>query len=242
MTMKAIRTLSAVGLVAGMVATASAVPDATIMVKRFSGYYTTPGGEFTVLGSPWGAAYSPQATLNNGFQTFCLELNELIKSGVAYHAYLNTVAVAGGSGGVDPMVGGDPISAGTAWLYERFVWGVLSGYDYTPGPLGTRPTSAKLLQEAIWWLEDELGPSYNFSANPFIVAVLAAFNDDVNAAKDNYTGNRVRVLNIYGINQDGSTNWEDLKQDMLVYVPEGGMTLVLMGGGLLGLALIRRKE
>jgi hypothetical protein len=29
---------------------------------------------------------------------------------------------------------------------------------------------------------------------------------------------------------------------MLVYLPDGGMTLILMGGGLLGLALIRRKE
>jgi hypothetical protein len=234
MTMKALRTLGAVGLAAGMVATASAVPtpDATgITVVRTSGYYDTSygGGEFTLKGSPWAnpAHYASATLVAGGFQTFCLERNEFL-SGQPFDGWLNTAAVAGGIGGGSP----DPISIGTAWLYKQFAEGNLAGYNYTPGP--GRAASARALQEAIWMLEDELpvGP------NPYISLVISTFGSLASAKADytsvgpNYT---VRAINLYSA--DGTK-----RQDMLVYLPDGGMTLILMGGGLLGLALIRRKE
>ena len=62
----------------------------------------------------------------------------------------------GGGGAVD---GKDPVSAGTGWLYSQFARGSLTGYDYDNiTPLG-RIESARLLQLAIWMLEDELSPS-----------------------------------------------------------------------------------
>jgi hypothetical protein len=231
--MKALRTLGAVGLAAGMVATASAVPTPAtgITVVRTSGYYDTSygGGEFTLKGSPWANPkhYAAATLVAGGFQTFCLERNEFL-SGQPFDGWLNTAAVAGGLAGGSP----DPISIGTAWLYKQFAEGTLAGYDYTPGP--DREASARALQEAIWMLEDELpvGP------NPYISLVISTFGSLASAKADytsvgpNYT---VRAINLYSA--DGTK-----RQDMLVYLPDGGMTLILMGGGLLGLALIRRKE
>jgi hypothetical protein len=234
MTMKAIRTLSAVGLAAGMVATASAVPtpDATgITVVRTSGYYDTSygGGEFTLKGSPWAnpAHYAAATLVAGGFQTFCMERNEFL-SGQPFDGWLNTAAVNGGLGGGSP----DPISIGTAWLYKQFAEGTLAGYVYTTG--SGRAASARALQEAIWMLEDEMAVDFS---NPYISLVITKFGwpgakADYTSVNPNYI---VRVINLESA--DGTK-----RQDMLVYLPDGGMTLILMGGGLLGLALIRRKE
>ena len=241
MTMKALKTIAAVGLVAGMAATVSAVPDATVTVVRTAGYYDPAsgygGGEFTMKGSPWAnpAHYDPATLVSGGFQTFCMERNEGL-SGQPFHAYLNTEAVNGGLGGGSP----DPLSIGTAWLYKQFAEGNLAGYDYTPG--AGREASARALQEAIWMLEDELP----VAANPYIALVVSKYGT-LAAAKADYdpatAGFTVRVVNLYGIDRvTGGTDWSAKKQDMLVYLPDGGMTLVLMGSGLLGLALIRRKE
>jgi hypothetical protein len=213
----------------------------SVTVVRTSGYYdsTYGGGEFTLKGSPWAnpAHYSLTNLVGGGFQTFCLEINENI-SGQPFWAELNTVAIGGGIGGGSP----DPLSIGTAWLYKQFAEGNLAGYNYTPGP--GREASARALQETIWWLEQEQpdpGPG-----NPFRNLVLANFGN-VTAARANYNpataGFNVRVINLYGIdNVSGGPDYTARKQDMLVYLPDGGMTLVLMGGGLLGLAMLRRQD
>lgn len=238
--MQTFRKLCALGMVAAA-ATALAVPDATVTVVRTANYYDTTyqGGEFTMKGSPWAnpAHYSPATLVAGGFQTFCLELNEYL-SGQPFHAYLNTAAVAGGIGGGSP----DPISMGTAWLYKKFAEGTLSGYDYTPGP--GRAASARALQEAIWYLEDEMG-TLTAGAAYYVNLAVTQFGSLANAKAD-YSqaaaGFRVAVVNLYGIDANGGTDWNARKQDMLVYLPDGGMSLMLMGSGLLGLALIRRKH
>ena len=119
----------------------------------------------------------------------------------------------------------------------------MAGYVYTPGP--GREASARALQETIWWLEEER-PDPG-AGNPFRNMVLAKFGNDVTAARANYdpttAGFNVRVINLYGIDKvSGQPDYTARKQDMLVYLPDGGMTLVLMGGGLLGLAMLRRQD
>jgi hypothetical protein len=118
----------------------------------------------------------------------------------------------------------------------------LAGYDYTPG--AGRAASARALQETIWWLEEE-GPDPG-EGNPFRDLVLEKYGT-VAAARANYdpatAGFNVRVINLYGIDSNtGQPDYTAKKQDMLVYLPDGGMTLVLMGGGLLGLAMLRRQD
>jgi hypothetical protein len=213
----------------------------TVTLVRTPGYYdpTYGGGEFTLKGSPWAnpAHYSLTNLVGRGFQTFCLEINENI-SGQPFWAELNTVAIGGGIGGGSP----DPLSIGTAWLYKQFAEGNLAGYDYTPGP--GRAASARALQETIWWLEEEQ-PDPG-AGNPFRNLVLAKYGTEA-AARANYdpatAGFNVRVINLYGIDKiTREPDYTARKQDMLVYLPDGGVTLVLMGGGLLGLAMLRRQD
>ena len=229
-----------VALAATMAGSASAI--VTVTVNRTADYYDTTygGGEFTLKGSPWAnpAHYSPKTLVGGGFQTFCLEVNEGI-SGQPFAAELNLAAVNGGLGGGSP----DPLSIGTAWLYKQFAQGNLAGYVYTPGP--GREASARALQETLWWLEHEQADPG--AGNPFRNLVLAKYGT-VAAARANYdpatAGFNVRVINLYGIDKKitHQPDYTAKKQDMLVYLPDGGVTLVLMGGGLLGLAMLRRRD
>jgi hypothetical protein len=229
-------------VIAAVVATsisAVAVP-VPVTVTRVSGYFSGNGGEFTILGSPWAnpAHYSPKTLVTlggvTGFQSFCIELNEFI-SGTRW-AELSLAAKLGGKGGGSP----DPLSIGAAWLYKQFAEGNLLGYDYTPG--AGRAASAAALQDTLWWLEDEIGGAP--PVNPFTVQLVAKFGSAA-AAKANYNpataGFRVAVVNMWG-DTGGAVDYTKPKQDMLVYLPDGGMTLVLLGAGLLGVAAIRRKE
>lgn len=225
-----------VSAILGVVA-AWAIPGVT--VTRISGYYDTTttygGGEFTIKGTPWAnpVHYSPLTLVGGGFQSFCVEVTENI-SDQPFWAELSTEAKLGGAGGGSP----DPLSNGTAWLYKLFAQGQLSGYDYTPAG---RAASARALQDTIWWLEDEIAA---MPENSFSSMVVAQFGSVANA-KANYNpttaGFSVRVINLYGLDESGNPDYTRPKQDQLVYLPDGGLTMVLLGIGMLGVAALRRK-
>ena len=207
----------------------------TITITALNGYRTGLGGEFNVkFNDPTTntailANYDPKAIVNSGIETFCLEYTENFIPGSTYNYKISGGAISGGPGAVD---GTDIISVGTAHLYALFATGSLAGYEYTPG--AGRSNSAGLLQNTFWWLENEGSLAYN-AANPFMKSVYDLFGGETNARAD-YTGASVKVINI------GS---EPLypRQDQLVYlgVPDGGMTLALLGLGLAGLATIKRR-
>lgn len=217
-----------------------AIPGVTVI--RISSYYDPSsgygGGEFTIKGTPWAnpAHYDASTLVAGGFQSFCLERNEGL-SGQPFWAELSTAAKLGGLGGGSP----DPLSIGTAWLYKRFAEGTLFGYDYTPG--SGREASARALQEAIWYLEDEISLASPL-LNPYIALVDTKFGS-LGAAKADYVsssaGFTVRVVNLYDLDLSNNPDYTKPKQDMLVYLPDGGFTLILLGGGMLGLAVLRRK-
>ena len=234
------RTIRLMGATAVLLATSVMANPVTI--QRFPGYYTLPGGEFTILGSAEVnlPLYSPLTKVNGGFQSFCMEKNEGLDN-QPFWSVVSLDAKLGGEGGPRP----DPLSIGAAWLYHQFATGVLSGYDYDY--TANRSDSAKDLQETLWWLEDELAA---MPVNPFSALVVQKFLNPM-AAKADYNPNdpntagfnNVRLLNMYVLNAAG--NGPDLskpRQDMLILVPDGGLTLILLGCGLLGLAAIRRKE
>ena len=191
-------------------------------------YYDTSygGGEITVFGytglnnAGYTAASSDIGTPDPSFQTFCLEAGEYTTNPLYF--VIGSAAVKGGTGSSDPL------SQGTAWLYSQFVAGTLSGYDYDASAVA-RLASARQLQEAIWYLEGESGGVNNafvFAATPH------------GGAADASAG----YLGVYALNNYFEEGHTTLKQDFLYYsVPDGGTTLMLLGGALMGLGALRRK-
>lgn len=229
----------AIAVVAAVVLSATQVGAITVTVNRITGYYYGNAGEFTLTPSAdlnwggYGANTHNQLAPNppNDFQTFCLESREAISDKSAtYVAYLNDKAI---NGGVGPQ--GDPISVGTAWLYYLFATeNPLLGYNYSPGT--GRITSARALQAAIWYLEDESG---GFLTSAIQTLLINQFGSIANAKNDNAGQYPVKVLNMYEETRRG----RKLRQDMLVLcpVPDGGLTLMLLGIGIGSLVAVSRK-
>jgi len=220
-------------LVAGLASPAMAGPiGETGMVswQRVGGYYTGSGGEFTlfaytgVLENDAYAADSKNAgTPDPSFQTFCLELDEFLE-GNPMNYVVNSAVADGGKGGPTP----DPLSFGTAWLYNQFVSGTLQGY-FT----GVRTVEAGLLQNAIWMLEEEMDMDVT---NPYIALAMGQFGGT-------YMDNAgVGYLNVYVLNNTyRQKNMQDFLWQDDIPTPDGGATLMLLGGALIGIGALRRK-
>ena len=174
-------------------------------------------------------SYVPGKTTDGvWFGTFCLEKNERVGNGKIYEVELNDSAVSGGRGGA--VNGRDPISVGTAFLYEQFVLGTLSGFNY-----GNKK-NAKQLQNTIWFLEGEISGLNQGYRRAGWGGFLDLAQSLPNYA-DDYTGARVRVMNL--TRNDGRNQ----HQDQLVYtnVSDGGATALLLAIGLLTLIGIKQR-
>jgi hypothetical protein len=231
-------------LVAGLASPALAGPIGTIgqvSVTTLTGFYngSVGAGEFAAYGygsSLTNEAYildplsPPTGNIGNfdpSFQTFCLEHNE----GSANPAFF----VVGSGTVMEGDVVADPISQGTAWLYAQFARGVLADY-FT----ASRLANAVLLQNAIWALEN---PAFGTPVgNPYYDAAL--LNGGTTPAPVGFAG--VYTL----INFDSAAHRDAFvqggpavgsRQDYLYFVPDGGATLMLLGGALMGLGALRRK-
>lgn len=200
--------------------------------------YETPdasyggGGEFTAFANPaavLGLPYTGGTTFGTqtgvGYQTFCIESGISFTPGQTYNYSLsqfdhNNV----------------PLTKGTAWLFSQFSSGKLANYDYVFG--AGRVATAGQLQAAIWYFQGQPTPGgFGYSGGPGNI-----FTDEANAALTalgqhafDASGGEfgVSILSLF----DGAGN---PAQDMLS-APDGGVTLLLLGGVLSGLALIRRK-
>jgi hypothetical protein len=181
-----------------------------------------PGGEFraTVLTGGSGS-----------FETFCLERNEYFSYGQTLQVRsITNRAMAGGVGGA--VGGADPLDQRTAYLYTQFRAGTLSNYDYSNAAL--RPGDADALQNAIWFLENEI-TSVSGQAATWVTQANSAVSGGIWSGLGN-----VQVLNLYR-----GTNFATHAQDQLYItpVPEPETYMMLLAGlGLMGFVARRRQK
>jgi hypothetical protein len=196
------------------------------------------GGEFAALATDNGTL-----RLNTAFTTFCLENFIHIQTNRSYTYTIDSRAMSGGTDNHDlpGNPAGDALSRGTVYLYTAFTKNQLPDHLSGSMPVGSyldnHDRNAGLLQQAIWTLEDEYNYNkkqfhYGLGYNPYLDLVYNLFG--VAGAYETATSGSVKVLNLWG------PNGKDI-QSLLVYVPDNGMTAVLLGMGLLGLAAFRRK-
>jgi hypothetical protein len=196
------------------------------------------------------------------FQTFCVEGSEYIYSNTA--AYVSI-------GQQTHVSTNTTLTQGAAWLYAMFASGQLNSslfssfgltgpayansYDYSNTAPGTRYNSALNLQYTIWALMGQEGKTLgNTSTDIYTQLVLAKFGSAANALLANASsGNyNVAVLSLWGgaMTIGGDVNTSNPMQDQLILtgaapapasVPDGGATLMLLGGSVGLLGFLKRK-
>jgi hypothetical protein len=207
-------------------------------------YDTSNDGTPNLNGGEFKAVTSSDGT----FLTFCLEQ----ETGVAANGttYYYTISDSAFNGGPDShnAGSGDPISKGTAYLFQQFVFGTLVDSDGVGNYNDHRDFNAGMLQAAFWYLEDEdladdafwTNPlsAYNLSNNYYIQLVAGIYGISMfDAAYDN----NVKAINLWSSYNPQTRTYSGDVQSQLIYVPDSGMTALLLGLGLLSLAAVRRK-
>ncbi len=186
-------------------------------------------------GTLGGGAFLVNGPGANDFLSFCLERNEYLSYNTNYVVKLAAGAVNGGLAGGNP----DPIDTKTAYLYWMFqsgAWGVLDA-NHQDG-----------LQLAIWRIEQELASDYSTTFPQAMTLGNATTQGFANAyytmASNNANGTLygVQVMQLWdSCPATGAVGCTGPHQDMLYKVPDGGATLMLLGGALMGLGALRRK-
>ncbi|GIW74266.1 MAG: hypothetical protein KatS3mg103_0788 [Phycisphaerales bacterium] len=179
------------------------------------------GGEFLVTGSL------------GSFSSFCLEFNESI--GESTYAYtIDRGAIAGGVGGGNP----DFISRETAELYRQYVDGLIG-----PGVGETQTAFNNAFQDAIWYLEEELG-DVDFSAataaasGSHFTSLSARAQSLINSVWGTTAGvGRVRALNLYTLTT--GANRQSILYITAIPLPGAGAMAM---AGLVGIAAVRRRR
>lgn len=177
------------------------------------------------------------------FHTFCLEKSEKIKYNNTYYYQLSDEVLYNGVEGNT-----NPLEDSTAKLYYAFwanAWAdsdsyTAPEYDYDDTTTDGRLTSALDMQDAVWYLEGQIG----FSGLSTEAKNMANWAGDVTwseLGKSGWTGiGMVRVMNVF---TDTDFTFENRAQDVLVVVPLPAAALMGFSMlGLLGVAAHRRRR
>ena len=157
----------------------------------------------------------------DGWLTFCVEAHEPMSFGVPY-LLVAGIGDTAYFGGVGPA--GDPLDERTAYLFSR--------YRAMGGSTDVALNNA--YQDAIWFIEGEGGANNALVAEANLAVAPGGSWYQVGLGQ-------VRVLNLVWAVDFGTAKKGDRAQDILTVVPDGGATLMLLGGALVGLGALRRK-
>lgn len=260
---KTIKLLAAAGSLSALLATQASATLTTTLDLSPTGYRdpNSVGGEFTAIlsGNNSLSTYvldnyssKAKATVNGqqGIETFCVEMNQTFNPGNSYTATIGPGIVNGS--------GSSPLTVGVAWLYMEFATGGLAnyGYNYTTGT--GRETTADELQDAIWYLQNDITAKgngdtstklYSFTTkDPFVTLVESMFGADATESDVTYGNNfGVQVLTL-STTQGCPPGTTVYAQDQLIYcpVPEPATiaagALLLIPLGLSGLRALRKTR
>jgi hypothetical protein len=229
--------------------------DYISQLKGYGGEFTAVTGNYSTssvattttnlekLGYTANTITGPSTTYGNteeGFDTFCLQESTYFKPGTQYY-YTESASLP------------PALTVGVAWLYYEFATGKLSSFAYTGG---NAATDAAELQDAIWYLQGET--PYNqyygngtITSDPYLILAENEFSNSLTKAEaaDSLGGYGVEVMNL----NTQSNGLGTAIQDQLILtgtppnngggtpVPDGGITLCLLGSAFGGLAFLRRK-
>ena len=155
------------------------------------------------------------------FTTFCLEAGETFSPSDTYQYTVDPFVIAGA--GSSLPTSGNPahiiLTQGAVELWFAYMGNLFPGL------------TAADFQNAIWRAQ---GYTINSSGQPIPLNAQLANLAGMNTAYDptSYPYNEVDVYNLY----DDSGN-----RQSFLRVPDGGATLMLLGGALMGLGALRRK-
>jgi len=182
---------------------------------------------------------------NASFTSFCLERSEHISFGATYNYAVNTGAVNGGldySHTLGASSTFDPLSLGTAYIYSQYTLGALNGFMGFSGD-----TLANAVQNAVWYLENELTssdpsiPTLALTANASALLNYAVTNGGISSSSLTNNSNGA-----YGVVALNLTDTAGRHQDMLAVVPEPSTViagaLLLLPLGVSALRIVRKNR
>jgi len=210
----------------------TALADTISIPSGYGPYQVGQGGEITATLSSGVSGFVPGVTSgfekSGTFQTFCVELRESLVDGTYTAIPADMTQMAGFT-----------LNKGVAYLFEKFASGTLPNYSYDPNDAVARMASASALQQEIWHLMGNQAAA-NSIFDPIVDAAALAGNwNKLDANTPEFSD--VRLLNIWVVGMVGQP--EGARQDLLFIpgVPDGGLTLALLGMGLTGVGFVSRR-